>query len=123
MNTKVEISKILKKLGASPDLLGYAYLQEAIEMAMDDMTILHKGVTKVLYPTIAKHFKSPSQRVERAIRHAVETCADKLMDFPNIYDDVFGNVISADKGKPTNSQFIGCVADYLVLAKEAEDGR
>jgi two-component system response regulator (stage 0 sporulation protein A) len=120
MNTKVEISKILKTLGVSPDLLGYAYLQEAIEMAMDDMTILHNGVTKILYPTIAKHFKTTAQRAERAIRHAVETCADKMMNFPNIYDDIFGNVVSADKGKPTNSQFIGCVAEYLLLANEAE---
>lgn len=117
-NTKLEISKILKKLGVSPDLKGYACLREAIEMVMNDETLLHLGVTKTLYPTIAQKLNTTASRVERAMRHAIETSISKV-DL-ELCEDVFGGVISADKGKPTNSQFIGCVADYLVLAREQE---
>ena len=30
------------------------------------------SVTKLLYPTVAKHFKTTNQKVERAIRNAIE---------------------------------------------------
>ena len=116
MNTKVEISKILKKLGVSPDQQGYPYLREAIEMVMGDEAILHKYITKILYPTIAQRYNTTSARVERAMRHSIETSVLKV-DL-DLYADIFGGCISADKGKPTNSQFIGCVADYLVLSQE-----
>lgn len=116
-NTKVEISNILKRLGVSPDLYGYTYLKEAVEMVMSDETILHKNVTKTLYPTIARRCNSTATRVERAIRHAVEISAKKSC-FEDLYKEIFGSVISDKSGKATNSQFIGCVADYLVLSRE-----
>ena len=31
-----------------------------------------RQITKLLYPTIAKKYKTTSSRVERAIRHAIE---------------------------------------------------
>lgn len=117
MNTKVEISKILKKLGVSPDLLGFAYLRDGIEMVMNDETILHRSTTKILYPAVVLRYNTTPARVERAIRHAVETCGFKADDL-ELYDDIFGNVTSLHKKCPTNSQFIGCVANYLVLAQE-----
>lgn len=40
-------------------------------MSVEDMDMLN-SITKVLYPTIAKKFKTTSSRVERAIRHAIE---------------------------------------------------
>ena len=117
MNTKVEISKILKKLSISPDLSGYAYLRDAIWMVMNDETILHSSTTKILYPAVALRYNTTPARVERAIRRAVETCGFKADDL-ELYDDIFGNITSLHKECPTNSQFIGCVADYLVLAQE-----
>ena len=51
--------------------------------------------------------------VERAIRHAIEVAwARGEMDVNN---KVFGNTISASKGKPTNSEFIAMIADKLRL--------
>ena len=50
-------------------------------------------------------------RVERAIRHAIEVAwAKGEMDVNN---SMFGNTISASKGKPTNSEFIAMIADKL----------
>ena len=115
-NTKLEISKILIKLGISPDLKGYVFLREAIEMVMNDETLLHRNTTKIIYPTIAQQFKAKPMNVERTIRHAIETSADKAD--PEFSKEVFGGVVSVHRWIPTNSQFIGYVASYLVLAKE-----
>ena len=35
------------------------------------------SVTKILYPTVAKMYKTTSSRVERAIRHAIEVAWDR----------------------------------------------
>lgn len=113
-NTNVKILKILKQLGIAPDLLGYKYLAEAIDMVLKDDAILHSGVTKILYPTVAKKFNTTPSRVERAIRHAVERAIS--MSNIELIEEIFGSIISMNTGKPTNSQFIGCVAEYVEVA-------
>ncbi|MBP3607934.1 MAG: hypothetical protein J6J11_06425 [Treponema sp.] len=55
----------------------------------------------------------PPSRVERAIRHAIEVAWSRgKLDVNN---SMFGNTISANKGKPTNSEFIAMIADKLRL--------
>ncbi len=57
--------------------------------------------------------KTTPSRVERAIRHAIEVAWTRgSMDTNN---EMFGNTISATKGKPTNSEFIAMTADKLRL--------
>ena len=74
------------------------------------------AVTKLLYPDIAKKYKSTPSRVERAIRHAIEVAWDR----GNIdtLQNVFGYTVSNTKGKPTNSEFIAMIADKLILAMQ-----
>jgi len=51
--------------------------------------------------------------VERAIRHAIEVAWTRgSLETNNM---MFGNTISATKGKPTNSEFIAMIADKLRL--------
>lgn len=70
-------------------------------------------MTKLLYPTIAKRFKTTSSRVERAIRHGIEVAWDRGdVDTLNSY---FGFTIHNGRGKPTNSEFIAMIADRLKL--------
>ena len=71
------------------------------------------AITKVLYPTVAKKFKTTSSRVERAIRHAIEVAWDRGdVDVLNSY---FGYTIHNTRGKPTNSEFIAMISDKLCL--------
>ncbi len=59
------------------------------------------------------HAKTTPSRVERAIRHAIEVaCTIGEMEINNF---MFGNTISATKGKPTNPEFIAMIADKLRL--------
>ena len=81
-------------------------------MVVDNMEMLNY-ITKQLYPTIAKQYKTTSSRVERAIRHSIEVAWNRGK--PEIMNDIFGYTIDTGKGKPTNSEFIAMVADKIRL--------
>ena len=59
-----------------------------------------------------KYNTTPS-RVERAIRHAIEVAWGR--GDQQVVENIFGYTVSADKGKPTNSEFIAMIADKLRL--------
>ena len=106
------VTDIIHQIGVPAHIKGYQYLREAIILAVKDSEIIN-SVTKILYPTIAKSYKTTSSRVERAIRHAIEVAWDRGdIDILNSY---FGYTISAGRGKPTNSEFIAMIADKLRL--------
>ena len=106
------ITDIIHEVGVPAHIKGYQYIREAIILAVNDMEVIN-SVTKQLYPTLARKFKTTPSRVERAIRHAIEVAwARGQLDVNN---SMFGNTISASKGKPTNSEFIAMIADKLRL--------
>ncbi len=71
------------------------------------------SITKILYPTIAKKYRTTASRVERAIRHAIEVAWNRGR--METLDDMFGYTINTGKGKPTNSEFIALIADKIRL--------
>lgn len=109
--------ELLMGIGVPQHLLGFDYLAYALVTVAEDKGLLYGGITKRLYPKIADEFKTTSNRVERAIRHAIECAWDR-----NIYiedrDELFGNSISATKGKPVNSEFIATLSNTLNRAWE-----
>ena len=111
-NIEGDVTNIIHDVGVPAHIKGYQYLREAIIMSVNDPEMLN-SITKILYPTIAKKFQTTSSRVERAIRHAIEVAWNRgRMD--NI-DELFGYTINAEKGKPTNSEFIALIADKIRL--------
>ena len=101
---------ILHHLGVPAHIIGYQYLTDAIMMAVRDKNVLNR-ITYVLYPEVANRYVTTPSRVERAIRHAIE-CAWNRGDV-DVLNKVFGNTISIDKGKPTNSEFIALISDRI----------
>ena len=81
-------------------------------MAVEDVNMMNY-ITKLLYPSIAKKYKTTSSSVERAIRHAIEVAWNRGK--VELLEEMFGYTISAGKGKPTNSEFIALIADKLRL--------
>ena len=81
-------------------------------MVVNDMELL-SAVTKELYPSIAKKYKTTASRVERAIRHAIEVAWGRGQI--EAINKLFGYTVHNDKGKPTNSEFIAIIADKLRL--------
>ena len=82
-------------------------------MVYNDIDIL-SGITKVLYPTVAKKYNTTSSRVERAIRHSIEVAWNR--GNVEAISQIFSYTISYNKSKPTNSEFIAMIADKLRLA-------
>lgn len=103
-------AKLLKKTGVPNHIKGYEYLGEAIELVCKDREQIHL-ITKSLYPSIAKKFKTTPSRVERAIRHSIETAFNNL-DANTIYD-LFGNTVNWNSGRVTNSHFIAALSDLI----------
>lgn len=107
-----EVTKIIRELGIPAHIKGYHYIRESIILAVKDINILNY-ITKLLYPTIAKKYKTTSSSVERAIRHAIEVAFSRGQ--VELLEEMFGYTVNAGKGKPTNSEFIALIADKLRL--------
>ncbi len=81
-------------------------------MSMDDMELVG-SVTKLLYPTIAKRFKTTDQKVERAIRNAIEVSWAR--GNTDTFEMLFGYSIMQGRKRPTNSEYISKIADKMRL--------
>ena len=106
------IFKFQTKLGIRSNIKGYNYIKTAITLAYNDSTIL-ESVTKRLYPDIAKIYNTTASRVERAIRHAIETAW--MNGNVDVINDIFGYSVCADKAKPTNSEYIAHVVNAMQM--------
>ena len=106
------VTDIIHQIGIPAHIKGYHYLREAIILSLNDDEML-ESITKLLYPTVAKNFNTTASRVERAIRHAIETAWDR--GDIDVLNGMFGYTISVGKGKPTNSEFIALITDNLRL--------
>lgn len=111
-NLQVAITKMLHELGIPSHIKGYQYIREAVNIIFDNPSVIG-GITKELYPELAKKFNTTTSRVERAIRHAIEVSWNRgNLDF---MEEIFGYSVDIDKAKPTNSEFMVTIADKLRL--------
>ena len=109
---EISITKILHELGMPSHIKGYQYIRDGIIMIYDNPEIVG-GITKELYPDVAKKYNTTVSRVERAIRHAIEVSWNR--GNWDLMEEIFGHSVDIDKAKPTNSEFIVTVADKLRL--------
>lgn len=102
-----KVSRLFNKMEISASIKGYHYLRTAIMMGVSDESVLI-GITKGLYPDIAKQYDTTSSKVERAIRHAIESSWKKggREVYEGIADCLCGH-------KPTNGQFIAALTEYF----------
>lgn len=106
------ITNIMLDMGVPAHLKGYHYLRDAILLSGRDMEVV-SSVTKLLYPTVARHYKTTGQKVERAIRNAIEVSWIRGND--ETFEDLFGYSSSSGKTRPTNSEYIARIADKVRL--------
>lgn len=106
----VKVSNLLHDLGVPSQIKGFQYLREGILM-LYRTTGLIGGITKEIYPEIARRYDTTPSRVERAIRHAIEVSWNRA-DYQKM-DRIFGHSIDYDRAKPTNSEFMVTLSDAL----------
>lgn len=99
---------ILNNLGIPSKSRGCQYLRDAVVMASRDRGVLD-GITKILYPRIAKKHHTSACGVERSIRHAIEIAWER--SDPQALAQYFGPC--AHRKRPTNSEFIAVLSDRL----------
>lgn len=104
------ITNHIKKVGITANVKGYHYLRDAILLVHNDFELMSR-LTTGLYVTVAEKYQSTPQRVERAMRHAIETAWNR--GDIRVLEDFFGYTIHDSKGKPTNGEFIAMLADKL----------
>ena len=109
---EIYITNIMLDIGVPAHLKGYQYLRDAILLSGRDMEVV-SSVTKLLYPTIAKRFKTTDQKVERAIRNAIEVSWTR--GNTETFEKMFGYSASSGRTRPTNSEYIARIADKVRL--------
>lgn len=106
------ISQKLNEIGIPARLKGYRYMITAVKKVIENEEAL-EAVTKILYPDVAKKHNSTAQRVEKAIRHAIEVAWS--LERYNPAHKEFQYIISVGKSRPTNSEFIAKLAQDIKL--------
>lgn len=104
-----KITDLLVRVGIRANLKGFQYIKTGVKRCLNDRDELD-GITKRLYPEIAKKHGTTTDKVEHAIRHAIEGAW--LKGSTREQKEVFG--YDAGEGRrPTNAEFITLVTDYV----------
>ena len=109
---EIKVTNIIHEIGVPAHIKGYQYLRDGIIMVVNNIEVINQ-ITKLLYPDLAKKYKTTPSRVERAIRHAIEVAWNRGQI--ETVESIFGYTVNSNKGKPTNSEFIAMIADKLLL--------
>ena len=104
---QLQIINTLKDIGVKPSLTGFKYLVRAIQ---EYESCNYK--MEAVYSIIVRQYSVTRGSVERNIRHCIENCFNRTMT-DAIWSKYFSNTVDCDRGKPTNKEFIACVAQYL----------
>lgn len=108
----IALRKTLDQIGVKHSIKGYGYIISAVEKCLENRSKLI-NVIKGLYTEIAEENGDTVWRVERSIRHAIEVTWTN--GNTNAINKIFVYTFSVEKGKPTNSEFIALITDFVSL--------
>ena len=106
------ITNIMSHLGVPDRLKGYYYLRTAILLCVRDMAAA-TDASGLLYPTIARQYRTTVPNVKRDMRSAIEV-AWKQGNIEE-FEKMFGYSKTSGRPKPGNGEFIARVADKIRL--------
>ena len=102
-----EIQSLIRSLGIGGNYQGYRYLTQAVQLCRTNEDYL-LGVSKLLYPEIAKMNQATACSVERNLRTVINICWERgnraLLESISPYPLL---------DKPTTGEFLDIVTDYL----------
>ncbi len=109
-NLELIISNLFHELGIPAHISGFQFLRDAVVLAVYDREMI-RNITKVMYPTIAKKNMTTPSRVERAIRHAIDTAWER--GNMSRINELFGFTVKEETAKPSNREFIAMISDKI----------
>ena len=111
------IHEAMKELGVPYGKYGHDYLVEAVGMVIDNPALINNATrAHGLYQVLAEKVTSTPSRVERAIRHSIESMWER--GDCDILHHHFGNTIDPNRCKPTNTEAIACIASIVRFRME-----
>ena len=110
-NIEALVTSIIHEIGVPAHIKGYQYLREGILFTIRDADPT-AGITKVLYPTVAKKFSSTPSCVERSMRHAIDIAWNRGDE--DVQEKIFCGAFSGSTGRPTNGEFIATIAELVL---------
>jgi two-component system, response regulator, stage 0 sporulation protein A len=108
---EIIISRVLVDFGIPPHIIGYQYVRDALIMLMEDKNNIF-GITKNMYPEIARKYNTTPIRVERAIRHAIEISWD------GCGKSTLKSYFTDSSLRPTNLDFLEFLYNWVCSANE-----
>ena len=106
------LHKLVLTIGVPPNIYGYSYIIRSIELILNNPEYMHY-ITKGLYIDVAKDFHATPSRVERSIRHAINTAWNNNCN-DTFVNEVFQNCIRPNKKVPSNSVFLSRLYYYII---------
>lgn len=106
------IREALMAYGVPSHLSGYRYLQSAVRRTMEDRSVL-RGITKILYPDVAREYNTTAHCVERSIRSAVLKGWESGQ--PEKRRRYFGPLFEEQETAPSNARFISDLVEFLQM--------
>lgn len=109
---EMKVTRMLFTLNIPANIKGYQYIRAAVIMAVHDPEAVIL-ITKIIYPEVARQYRTTPSRVERAIRHAIEVSWQRSdQDFLNSF---FFAEQSTIRNRPTNREFISRLSEWVKM--------
>lgn len=106
------IRKLVSSLGIHTKYKGFRYIPYALELCLRDEEYMH-AICKRLYVDVGKKFDTQPRNVEHCIRTAIEYCWQQ--GNRKLLIELAGYQL---RDKPTNSEFISILYQYLLSQEE-----
>lgn len=108
------VTDILCGFGIPANVKGFSFLRICVIDAVSDPTVVN-GITKKMYPKVAKMYNTTIATVERNIRTALDIAwkrgnAEK-------FDEYFGISVKRSNKRPKTAEFIAMIADRIRIGK------
>lgn len=107
MNTD-SIECAVQLISGHPTMLGYQYLQAAVQLCLEENAFPNRQVIRVLYQQIAQKFQTNTGNVARSIARATDDCWDH--GDPDQLKKVVGHKLA---DKPAPAELIYYLYRYL----------
>lgn len=109
-----QLHQLILSIGVPPNVYGYSYIIRSLELILGNPEYMHY-ITKGLYIDVAKEFHATPARVERAIRHAINTAWINHGN-DDFICDIFKNCIRPNRKVPSNSVFLSRIYYYITAS-------
>ena len=113
------VTTMLMRLGVPAHLTGYKFLRTALMLVLDQPELLI-GMTRELYPLIARQYATTAGCVERAIRHASTQAWNR--GGGDSYRQLLGRSASLMGDRPSNGEFLAQVSEGLRMLLSGSTG-